>query len=58
MDARRAMSFFALSNALILISYVLLKLHVLTRLIESFAMVYELWRCIEVKVSIPLGAHA
>ena len=21
-------------------------------------MVYELWRCIEVKLSIPLGAHA
>ena len=37
---------------------ILLKLHILTRLIESFSMVYELWRCIEVKLSIPLGAHA
>ena len=35
-----------------------LKLHILTRLIESFSMVYELWRCIEVKLSILLGAHA
>ena len=37
---------------------ILLKLHILTRLIESFSMVYELWRCIEVKLSVPLGAHA
>ena len=37
---------------------ILLKLHILTRLIDSFPMVYELWRCIEVKLSIPLGAHA
>ena len=37
---------------------ILLKLHILTRLMESFSMVYKLWRCIEVKLSIPLGAHA
>ena len=37
---------------------ILVKLHILTRLIESFPMVYGLWRCIEVKLSIPLGAHA
>ena len=37
---------------------ILVKLHILTRLIESFSMVYELWRCIELKLSIPLGAHA
>ena len=37
---------------------ILVKLHILTRLIESFPMVYELWRCIEVELSIPLGAHA
>ena len=36
----------------------LVKLHILTRLMKSFPMVYELWRCIEVKLSIPLGAHA
>ena len=35
-----------------------LKLHILTRLIQSFPKVYGLWRCIEVKLSIPLGAHA
>ena len=37
---------------------ILMKLHILTRLIESFPMVYWLWRCIEVKLSISLGAHA
>ena len=37
---------------------ILVKLYILTRLIESFPMVYGLWRCIEVKLSIPLGAHA
>ena len=31
---------------------------ILTRLMESFPMVYGLWRCIEVKLSIPRGAHA
>ena len=61
MYARLAMSFFALSTALIQSSVlrpILLKLHIFTRLIESFSMVYELWRCTEVKLSIPLGAHA
>ena len=37
---------------------VLLKLHILSRLIESFTKAYGLKRCIEVKLSIPLGAHA
>ena len=37
---------------------ILVKLHILTHLIESFSKVYGLWRCIEVKLSIPLGAHA
>ena len=37
---------------------ILVKLHILTRLIESFPMVYGLWHCIAVKLSIPLGAHA
>ena len=37
---------------------ILLKLHILTRLIVSFPMVYGLWRCIEATLSIPLGAHA
>ena len=37
---------------------ILLKLHILTRLMESFPMVFGLWCCIEVKLLIPLGAHA
>ena len=37
---------------------ILLKLHILTRLIESFPTLYSLWNCIEVKLSISLGAHA
>ena len=37
---------------------ILLKLDTLTRLIESFPMVYGLWSCIEIEMSIPLGAHA
>ena len=28
---------------------ILVKLHILTRLVESFPMVYRLWRCIEVR---------
>ena len=36
---------------------ILVKLHILTRLIESFPMVYELRRCIEIEMLIPLGAH-
>ena len=35
---------------------ILLKLHILTRLIESFQTVYGLWSCIEKEMSIPLGA--
>ena len=50
MYARLAMSFFALSNALILVLRpILVKLHILTRLMESFRMVYELWPWIEGK---------
>ena len=55
MYARRAMSSFCTFQC----SYssvlrpIVLKLHILTHLMESFAMVYELWRCIEVKMSIP-----
>ena len=37
---------------------ILLKLHILTCLIESFATLYGLWSCIEVKLSISLRAHA
>ena len=37
---------------------IIVKLFILTRLIESFPMVYGLCRCIELKLSIPLGAHA
>ena len=37
---------------------ILVKLHILTRLIESFPKVYGLWRCIEIEMLIPLRAHA
>ena len=37
---------------------ILLKMHILTCLIESFPTLYGLWSCIEVKLLIPLGAHA
>ena len=37
---------------------ILLKLHVLTRLIDSFPMVHGSWSCIEIEMLIPLGAHA
>ena len=59
MYARRAVIFctFECSYSSVL-HRILLKLHILTRLMESFPMVYELWHCIEVKLSIPLGAHA
>ena len=36
----------------------LLKLHILARLIDSFPALYGLWSCIEIKISIPRGAHA
>ena len=37
---------------------ILVKWHILTRLIESFPMVHGSFSCIEVEVLIPLGAHA
>ena len=37
---------------------VLLKLHILTRLIDSFPMVNGSWSCIEIEMLIPLPAHA
>ena len=37
---------------------ILLKLHTLTRLIEIFPTVYGLWSCLDIEMSIPLGAHA
>ena len=37
---------------------ILLKLHILTRLIESFPTLYGLWSCIAIKMWIPLGAYA
>ena len=48
---------FECSYSLVL-CHILLKLHTLTRLIESFLTVYGLFSCIEVKLSILLGAHA
>ena len=58
MYACRKMSFFALSKALILQSCrILLKVHNLTRLIESFPTFHGLWSCLETEMSIPLGDH-
>ena len=37
---------------------ILVKLHILTRLIDSFPMVHGSWICIEIEMLIPLGAHA
>ena len=37
---------------------ILVKLHILTRLIDSFAMVHGSWSCIEIETLIPQGAHA
>ena len=37
---------------------IMLKLHILSRLIESFATAYGLCSCIEIKLSIPLEAYA
>ena len=37
---------------------ILVKLHILTRLIENFPMVHGSWSCIEIEMLIPLGAHA
>ena len=37
---------------------ILVKFHIRTRLIESFSTLYGFWSCIEVKLSIPPGAHA
>ena len=61
MYARRAVSFFFCTfecSYSSVLHPILLKLHLLTHLIESFPTLYGLWRCIEVKLSIPLGAHA
>ena len=37
---------------------ILVKLHILTRPIDSFPMVHGSWSCIEIEMLIPLGAHA
>ena len=37
---------------------ILVELHILTRLIESFPMVQGSWSCIEIEMLIPPGAHA
>ena len=37
---------------------ILLKLHISTRLIDSFPMVHGSWSCIEIEMLIPIGAHA
>ena len=59
MYARRSMSFFCTFECSYssVLRRILVKMHILTRLMESFRMVYEFWRCIEVEWSILLGAH-
>ena len=37
---------------------ILVKLHILTRLIDSFPMVHGSWSCVEIEMLIPLGVHA
>ena len=37
---------------------ILVKLNILTRLIESFPIAHGSWSCIEIEMLIPLGAHA
>ena len=37
---------------------ILVKLHILTHLMESFPMVHRSWSGIEIEMLIPLGAHA
>ena len=37
---------------------ILVKLHILTRLMERFPKVHRSWSCIEIEMLIPLGAHA
>ena len=59
MYARRAVIFCAFEASYSsVLRPILVKLHILTRLIESFPKVYGLWSCIEIDMSIPLGAHA
>ena len=60
MYACRAMLIFALLEGFCfsVLCPLLLQLHNLARLIESFPTVYSLWSCIEIKMSIPLGAIA
>ena len=58
MYAHRAMSFFALLKAFIFQSYVYPgEIAYFSFLNQSFPMVYGLWSCIEIEMSIPLGAH-
>ena len=60
MDARLAMSFFCNfeRSYYSVLRPILVKLHILTRLIDSFAMVHGSWSCIEIEMLIPLGANA
>ena len=58
MYARPAMSFFAECSYSSVLRRILVKLHILTRLIKGFAMVWRLLRCIEVKLSVPLWDHS
>ena len=57
--ACREMSFFCRFEGFYsVLRPILLKLHILAHLIESFPTLYGLWSCIEKGMSIPLGAHA
>ena len=57
--ARRAVIFCTFeSSCSSVLRPILPKLHSFTRLIKSFPTVYGLSSCIEIEMSIPLGAHA
>ena len=46
------------SHNFFVLGLILVKLHILTRLIKRFPMVHGSWSCIEIEMLIPLGAHA
>ena len=60
MYARYKMSFFCTFEGFYFsfLRPILLKLNILAPLIESFPTLYGLWSCIEIEMSISLGAHS
>ena len=59
MYARLAVIFYTLERTYSsVLRSILVKLHIFTRLIDSFPMVHGSWSCVELEMLIPLGAHA